>query len=205
MINFRSVSGLLFCVSVLSCAAADAPPAGGGGNTVTPGSGGSQGQVGMNLNGGGGSSGFEVWYGGGGAGYTNNGTGGNMSTAPDVAAPRDSGASETQSRACLTALGDAPSGAYDWKNCCPNEAATAMDWCTHYAAFCKFNYPVMSNLSPGAVPLKDMADCLARFPPLTVKSRACRSNFLCEDSNLGQPNPKTCDFPDLNRRKCDGL
>jgi hypothetical protein len=50
-----------------------------------------------------------------------------------------------------------------------------------------------------------MADCLARFPPLTLKSRACRSNFLCSDSSLGQATDKACDFADLNRRKCDGL
>ncbi|HET6280627.1 MAG TPA: hypothetical protein VFH73_06665 [Polyangia bacterium] len=168
------------------------------------GSGGTSGGSG-GTSGGSGSGGATAGSGGStaGTGGTDAGTGGKP--ASDGSASDN--ATEKPARMCLSALGEAPGG-YDWTSgdCCPFEAATAQDWCTHYAAYCKFNYPVMSNLSPGAVPLKDMADCLARFPPLTLKSRACRSNFLCNDSSLGEPpNPKTCDFPDLNRRKCDGL
>ena len=175
-------------------------------NSGTDGTGGGTGDRagGVTKGMGGASSGFDAFFPftlNDGTGGTTDVTGGNP--GPTDAQPADGSGADKTGRVCLTALGDAPGG-YDWSTCCPYEAATAQDWCTHYMAFCKFNYPINSNLSPGAVALKDMADCLARYPPLTVKSRACRSNFLCEDSSLGQATAKACDFPDLNRRKCDG-
>jgi hypothetical protein len=184
----------------------------GGSGGTSGGSGGSTGSGGTTVGSGGtsGGSGGST----GGTGGSTTGTGGTVGGTGGKPADASAGdtAPEKPARACLTALGEAPGG-YDWNACCPNEAATAQDWCTHYATFCKktptsapFTYPVTPDgLTPGSVPLKDMADCLARFPPLTLKSRACRSNFLCEDSSLGQATAKACDFPDLNRRKCDGL
>jgi hypothetical protein len=201
MIHPRSLAMVLVLSGTIGCSPSPDTP-GTGGNGGTSGGGNSTGG-GNTKGGGGGSSGFDAFF-----PYTlNDGTGGTTEgTTPVVDAhPSDGGsAAEKPARMCLTALGDAPGG-YDWSTCCPFEAATAQDWCNHYAAFCKFNFPITNPaLSPGSLPLKDMADCLARFPGLTVKSRACRSNFLCEDSNLGQPTDKACDFADLNRRKCDG-
>ncbi|MEA2697550.1 MAG: hypothetical protein QOI66_1821 [Myxococcales bacterium] len=207
MIHLRSLAAVLLLSGAAGCSSSpDTSGAGGNGGDNTGSGGratkGSGGATGI----GGASSGFDAYFpftlNDGTGGTTAAGTGG--TPAPVDARPVDGNAPEKPARTCLAALGDAPGG-YDWSTCCPNEAATAQDWCTHYTAFCKYNFPLSSNLSPGAVPLKDMADCLARFPPLTLKSRACRSNFLCEDSSLGQATDKACDFPDLNRRKCDGL
>ena len=175
----------------------------GSGDNGGSGAGNQSGGNGSTKGGGGGSSGFDALFpftlndGTGGA-TPDDGTGGGSGSVDAPAA--DTG----PTRMCLAALGEAPGG-YDWNTCCPYEAATAQDWCNHYMAFCKFNYPeTNAALSPGSLPLTSMADCLARYPPLTIKSRACRSNFLCEDMGLGQPTAKSCDFADLNRRKCDG-
>ena len=178
---------------------------GGSGNTGDGNGGQSGGGSGSSTKGGGGgTSGLDALFPfmlNDGTGGASDGTGG-TTTAVDGASGDDGNA--PPARMCLTALGDAPGG-YDWNNCCAFEAATAQDWCNHYMAFCKFNYPeTNAALSPGSLPLTNMADCLARYPPLTIKSRACRSNFLCEDMSLGQPTAKSCDFADLNRRKCDG-
>jgi hypothetical protein len=213
MTNFHSVVVFLLLTAAPSCAAPASSPMGGSGSTTGNGSG-SGGTSGGNggsstLGGGGGTSGFDAFFGTGYGNGANLGTGGSTRDgtggASVDASVGDGNSDQAPARMCLAALGEDAPGVYDWNACCPNETATAQEWCTHYASFCKFNFPLSSNLSPGAVPLKDMADCLTRFPPLTLKSRACRSNFLCSDSQLGQATDKACDFADLNRRKCDGL
>jgi hypothetical protein len=210
MNHLRSLAVVLLLSAMAGCSSSPVTPGAGGtggvGGQVAVGSGGQVAGGSGGIKGvGGNSSGFDAFFPydlNDGTGGTTSGTGGASGTTD--ATTTDGSASEKPARMCLAALGEAP-GSYDWSTCCPNEAATAQDWCTHYMSFCKFNFPLSSNLSPGAVPLKDMADCLARYPPLTLKSRACRSNFLCEDSSLDQATQKACDFPDLNRRKCDGL
>jgi hypothetical protein len=207
MNHLRSLAAVLLLFGAAGCTSSPDPSgAGGAGDNTSSGNGGRTTSGGGGKTGiGGASSGFDAYFPftlNDGTGGASAGTGG--AAAPVEAHPTDGNGAEKPARMCLAALGDAPGG-YDWNTCCPNEAATAQDWCAHYAAFCKFNFPLSSNLSPGAVPLKDINDCLARFPPLTLKSRACRSNFLCSDSSLAQATDKACDFPDLNRRKCDGL